>query len=152
METKNQKSQYQLTEKNTFFQEHLLVTASSNWWKDCFNGLTIYTGSCSLQQLLLLSYIYIYIYIYIHICYMYVCYNIYMQSWKQCALPVITTMACSNSCTWAQSHCGDNRAGTLFHDCIYIMPNLLLEYLSPLCVVDHLWPLIYMYVHICIYV
>ena len=28
-----------------------------------------------------------------------------------------------------------------FHDCIYIMPILLLWDLSTLCVVDHLWPL-----------
>ena len=42
---------------------------------------------------------------------------IYMQSWKQRA-----------------RHC--------FHDCIYIMPILLLWDLSTLCVVDYLWPLI----------
>ena len=64
---------------------------------------------------------------------------IYMKSWKQCAIPVITTMAlwqlmhlgtwwfCSNSCTQVhklpQSHCGNNREGTLFswlHIYIYI--------------------------------
>ena len=36
--------------------------------------------------------------------------------------------------TW-RAHC--------FHDCIYITPILLLRDLSPLCIVDHLWPLIY---------
>ena len=63
---------------------------------------------------------------------------IYMQSWQQCALPFITTMALwqlilLNTCTvqlyiifpsvWAHtSHCGNNEEGTLshcFHDCIY---------------------------------
>ena len=62
--------------------------------------------------------IYLYIYIYIHI---YICK--YMLSWKQCALPAITTMALwqlMHLGTWArvhelpQSHCGDNKEGTLF--------------------------------------
>ena len=33
-----------------------------------------------------------------------------------------------------------------FHDCIYITLILLLWDLSTLCVVDHLWPLVYMYI------
>ena len=79
--------------------------------------------------------IYIYIddvYICTYICYIY---YIYIQSWKQCAFPVITTMA-----LWqlmvitGRAHC--------FHDCIYIAPVLLLWDLSTLCVVDHLWPLV----------
>ena len=75
---------------------------------------------------------------------------------KQCALPVITTVACGNSCTWAY----DVRFKTVHHvpksmgyykatvvitgrahcfqDYIYIMPILLLSDLSNLCVVDHL--------------
>ena len=69
---------------------------------------------------------------------------------------ICTFRVCGNSCTWAQTvhhvpkcmschkvivvitgwaHC--------FHDYIYIMPILLLRYLSFLCVVDHVWPLIY---------
>ena len=60
---------------------------------------------------------------------------IYMQSWKQCSLPVITTMALwqlihlGTWCTWVhvhelpRSHCSDNREGILFswlHIYIYI--------------------------------
>ena len=53
-----------------------------------------------------------YIYIGIHIIYIYIYIYIYMYvlSWKQCALPVITTMALLSS----QSHCSDNLEGTLF--------------------------------------
>ena len=48
---------------------------------------------------------------------------IYVLSCKQCALPVITTMAlwqrmhlgsCARVHELPQSHCGDNREGTLF--------------------------------------
>ena len=43
---------------------------------------------------------------------------IYMLSWKQCALPVITTMALwqlMHLGTWCTvTHCGDNREGILF--------------------------------------
>ena len=90
---------------------------------------------------------------------------IYMLSWKQCALPIITTMALwqlmhlSTCCTvhdvpkcmschkaivviTGSAHC--------FYDCIYIKLILLLWDSSTLCVVDHLWLLKYMY--ICIYV
>ena len=57
----------------------------------------------------------------IYILYIYRLY-IYMQSWKQCALPVIATMAFRHLMhlgTWCrvvllQSHCRDNREGTLF--------------------------------------
>ena len=34
------------------------------------------------------------------------------------------------------------------HDCIYIILTLLLWDLSTLCVLDHLWPLIYIYIHV----
>ena len=58
----------------------------------------------------------------------YIC--IYIQSWKQCALTVITIMA-----LWQLIH--------LSTWCtIYILLILLLWALSTLCVVDHLWPLI----------
>ena len=60
------------------------------------------------------------------------------QSWKQCALPVITRMAYG----FVVSHCGDNREGILFSWCIYITTVSLFWDLSTLCVVDHLWPLI----------
>ena len=39
-----------------------------------------------------------------------------------------------------------------FHDCIWITLILLLWDLSTLCVVDHLWPLIYKYIYIYIYI
>ena len=39
-----------------------------------------------------------------------------------------------------------------FHDCIYIMSILLLWDLSTLYVMDHSWPLIYIYIYIYIYV
>ena len=58
---------------------------------------------------------------------------IYIQSWKQCALPVMTTMAlwqlmplgtwCAQENDLPQSLCGDNRGVTLFswmHIYIYI--------------------------------
>ena len=38
---------------------------------------------------------------------------IYMQSWKQCTLPVITT-SCAQVHGLAKSHCGGNREVTLF--------------------------------------
>ena len=73
------------------------------------------------------------IYIYNHIYNIIMSIYAIMNTWKQCALPVITLSPqwlCGNSCTWAhelpQSHCGDNRKGTVFHDCIYITPILLL--------------------------
>ena len=78
---------------------------------------------------------------------------------KQCVLPVITTVALQySSCTWVRctvkekawvtkkSHCGENWEWTLFlrlHICI--MSILLLQDLSMLSVVDHLWPVIYKY-------
>ena len=63
-------------------------------------------------------YIYnVYIFIYIYI-YTYVIMETGNNVWKQCALPVITTMVCGNSCAQVhdlpQSHCGDNREGKLF--------------------------------------
>ena len=48
--------------------------------------------------------------------------------------------------TWVATkplHCGDNRRVHCFHDNIYILLILLLWDLSTLCVVDHLWPLIF---------
>ena len=41
-----------------------------------------------------------------------------------------------------QSHCDDNREGTVFSWLYYITFILLLWDLSALCIVDHLWPLI----------
>ena len=77
---------------------------------------------------------------------------IYTQSWKQCALPFITTMAflalwqLMHLCTWCtvinlsaqvhelpQSHCVDNREGTLFswlHIHIYIHTYIYI-YIKP---------------------
>ena len=64
--------------------------------------------------------------------------SLYMLSWKQCALPVITTMALWQLMHFVvitgRAHC--------FHDNTYITPILLLWDLSTLCVMDHLWPLI----------
>ena len=98
-------------------------------------------------------YIYIYIYIYKHNIYVYIYKHniyiykhkvhkshrskmgvIYMQFWKQCALPVITAMtlcqlihlvhdvrllyyssiSCAQMHELPQNHCGNNREGTLF--------------------------------------
>ena len=80
-----------------------------------------------------LSNYYLILYTYIHI-YIYIIYT-YMQSWKQCTLPVITTMALWQLATHALGHMISGRAHC-FHDCMYIMPILLL------CVVGHVWPLI----------
>ena len=57
---------------------------------------------------------YIYIYIIYNI-YVYILY-IYMQSWKQCAILVITTnrTSCAQVHELPQSQCGDNWEGTLF--------------------------------------
>ena len=69
-----------------------------------------------------------------------------MESCKQSALPVITTMTlwnrtlCAQVHTLPQSHCGDDFCS---HDFIYITPILRLRDLSTLCVVDHLWLIIY---------
>ena len=47
-----------------------------------------------------------------------------------------------------QSHCGNNREDTLFSWLdICITPILLLRDFSTSCVMDHLWPLIYKYMH-----
>ena len=56
--------------------------------------------------------------------------------------------SCAQVHELSQSHCGDNREGThCFHDCMSITPILLLCDLSNLCVVDHLWPLIYIHIY-----
>ena len=41
-----------------------------------------------------------------------------------------------------QSHCGDNRKGTLFSWLYIYTPIFILWYLSTLCIVNDLWPLI----------
>ena len=135
--------------------------------------------------------------------------HIYMLSWKQCALPVITTVGCGNDsfhdsmyitlvlllwglstqCRgslmttyimplvflvehslvhWYQqcvtihhvSKCISCHKGAVvitgrahcFHDSMYITLVLLLWDLNTLCVVDHLWPLIYIYTYIYTYI
>ena len=79
-------------------------------------------------------YVYICIYIYIYIIYIYL--YIYMLSWKQCALPVVTTMT-----LWKLMHLG---TWCMVHTLI-----LLLWDLNTLCVMDHLWPpLIYIYIYV----
>ena len=70
--------------------------------------------------------------------------------------PLTPQWLCGNSSTWAHyiqlhhvSKCMSCHKAIVvitgrancFHDCIYIMPILLLPDLSTLCVVDHLWPL-----------
>ena len=81
---------------------------------------------------------------------------IYMQSWKQCVLSVITTMALwqlMHLCTWytvlrnrascvqvhelPQSHCGDNQEGTLFS---WLHIYMIYMYIY-----------IYIYIYICMY-
>ena len=51
------------------------------------------------RESLITTYMFIYVYIYIYYIYIYI--YIYMLSWKQCALPVITTMA-----LWKLMHLG----------------------------------------------
>ena len=86
-----------------------------------------------------------------HICNIYA---LYMQSWKKCVFPVITTMA-----LWQLMHLGvtvHNVPNCMschktivmitgrsyyFHDCIYITLILLLWDWNILCEVDHLWPI-----------
>ena len=72
-----------------------------------------------------------------------------MLSWKQCILPVITAMA-----LWQLMHLGPWAIGVItgrahcFNNNIYITFILLLWDLNTLCVVDHLWLLIYIYIYI----
>ena len=73
----------------------------------------------------------LYIYIYIYTIDIY----IYIMSWVAHELP--------------QSHCCDNRGAHCFHDKIYIILIFLLWDLSTPCVVDHLWPLIYITYILC---
>ena len=95
-------------------------------------------------------YIYIYIYIHIHISYIYMYIYIYavIQSWKQCALSVICPHVPKfMSHELPRSHWGDNWEGILsswLHIC-YTHIFLLWD-LSTLCIVDHLWLLIYIIV------
>ena len=90
---------------------------------------------------------------YIYNIYIYICIYIYMLSWKQCVLPVITAMA-----LWQLMHLGPWAIGVItgrahcFNNNIYITFILLLWDLNTLCVVDHLWLLIYIYIYIYIYI
>ena len=58
---------------------------------------------------------------------------------------------------WSATHrvlTGITERAHCFHDCIYIVPILLLWDLSTLCIVDHLWSqvLIYIYIYAYIYI
>ena len=57
-----------------------------------------------------------------------------MLSWKQCVLPVVTTMSlwqlmhlgtCASCAELPQSHCFDNQEGTLFSRHVYFNRNFL---------------------------
>ena len=81
------------------------------------------------------SAVFISLYLYVFI-YVYKCYNE-----NNVPSRLSPQWLCGNSCTSAH----DVRC---FHDNIYITLILLLWDLSALCFVDHLWPLIYMYIYI----
>ena len=76
---------------------------------------------------------------------------IYMLSWKQCAIPVITTMALwqlMHLDTW--SHCDDNREGTLFS---WLIPTLITTItLITLITFFSLYIYIYIYIYIISYI
>ena len=113
--------------------------------------------------------IYIYIYIYIHIyinIYMYVYIHIYtytyMQLWKQCALPVITTMA-----FWQLMHLGTWWPLIFTYMYIYfIYIYIYIIYICSICLSIYLdlkglqefdssyvkYTCIYIYIYICMYV
>ena len=113
-----------------------IVTSFFITYLSTYIYLYIYIGKIDIY-----IYMHIYIYIYIH-----------MQSWKQCALLFITTMA-----LWQLMHLGTwwtvhhvpkymgchkaivviTRRAHCFHDCIYIIFILHLLDSSTLCVVDH---------------
>ena len=122
----------------------LVIMRRANCFHDC---IYVWSSSCFCEIWALCVswitynhlyvYICIYIYIYIYILYIHLYIYIYMLSWKQCALPVITTMA-----LWKLMHLG---TWCTVHTFI-----LLLWGLSTLCVMDHLWPHIYIY--ICMYI
>ena len=80
--------------------------------------------------------IYIYIYIYIYSCY----------HENNVPTRLSPRWLYGNSCTRMRCHKAIvviTERGHCFHDKIYIIVILLLWDLSTLCVVDHLWPLIY---------
>ena len=76
-------------------------------------------------------YIYIYLYIYIHIYIYYMYIYIYIPICIYIYIP-------------GRAHC--------FHNKIYIMLILLLWDFSTLCVVDHLWQLIYIYIYMYVHI
>ena len=99
------------------------------WSSSCFCEIWALCVSC-----ITYNHLYVYICIYIYIIYIFI--YIYMLSWKQCALPVVTTMT-----LWKLM-----RLGTW---CMVHTLILLLWDLNTLCVMDHLWPpLIYIYMYI----
>ena len=56
---------------------------------------------------------------------------------------------------WSATHrvlTGITERAHCFHDCIYIVPILLLWDLSTLCIVDHLWSQVHIYIYIYIYI
>ena len=82
------------------------------------------------------EYMYIYIYIYIYSCY----------DENNVPTRLSPRWLYGNSCTRMRCHKAIvviTERGHCFHDKIYIIVILLLWDLSTLCVVDHLWPLIY---------
>ena len=121
--------------------------------------LTYWALLLQIYQHLLQIYIYIYdiclsIYLSIHYLYIYICIYIYMYIYIHIYLYYIhiyiydvrlhhvsKCMSCHKAIVviTGRAHC--------FHDNIYITLILLLWDLSTLCVVDHLWPLIYIYIY-----
>ena len=62
-----------------------------------------------------------------------------LVTWHQQCVTVYHVPKCMN---WHKAIVVITRRAHCIHDCIYITPILLLLDLSPLCVIDHLWPLI----------
>ena len=115
------------------------------------------------KTLSLCIYMYIYMYVCMYVC-VYIYIYIYMQSWKKTMCPPgyhhngFVLMYLGTRCTVHKPKCMScykpivvtTRRAHCFHDCIYITLILLLWNLNTLCVVDHLWALIYI-MYVCMF-
>ena len=132
---------------NSEYQDKVVVTYPFLLYIALFLILSTFYEEVHNQGLVI--YIYIYIYIYIH---MYLCNNennVPSSLWRQWLYGI--------SCTWAHDApkciCCHKALVVIigraqcFHYYIYITPILLLWDFSTLCVMDHLWTLVYIYIH-----
>ena len=107
--------------------------------------LLLFFSNCFSLMLLLCC---LYIYIYIYITYDHLYYAPCLACWALFGsfLPAMCNRtSCAQVHDLPQSHCGDNREGTLFSSLHIYYAHFPLWDLSNVCVVDHLWPLIYIY-------